>query len=244
MMGMAPREFRIGSVIGTSFNLYFKNIVIYTLVAAVIWLPMGIILTYTFASAQSQNSNEMLFGLGLAALLGMLLQPVATAIILFSAFQDMRGRAVKIGEAIKWALSRFVPLLGVGILTALGFLAGFIALIIPGFILMVMWAVAVPACVVEKTGSVDSLTRSSELTKGNRWLIFAIILIVGIAVATLDNILQTASLMAGIGVYFVVLFVWQGVSQAFSAVLVAVMYHDLRVSKEGGDVNRIASVFD
>jgi hypothetical protein len=244
MMGMAPREFRIGGVIGTTFNMYLKNIVVFTLVSAVVWLPVVIIWAITIPNMNPNDPSEMFIGLGVAAVLGMLLQPIATAVILYSTFQDMRGRAIRLGEAISWALSRFLPLLGVGLLATLGFLAGFIALIIPAFILMVMWAVAVPACVVEKTGPVESLTRSSELTKNMRWQIFAIILIVGIITGIINNILQTASLAAGVAVFFVVMLIWQGINHAFNAVLIAVIYHDLRVTKEGGDVNRIASVFD
>jgi hypothetical protein len=156
----------------------------------------------------------------------------------------MRGKSASLGEAISWALGRFVPLFLLGIVYALGVIAGLIALIIPGYILIVMWAVAVPACVVEKTGPVDSLSRSSELTKGNRWQIFAIILIVGIVSGLIAQIVQAAGMAAGVAVLIVVMVIWQGIAQAFNAVLAAVTYHDLRVTKEGGDIDRIASVFD
>jgi hypothetical protein len=39
-------------------------------------------------------------------------------------------------------------------------------------------------------------------------------------------------------------FAWQVVLTAFSAVLSAVIYHDLRVAKEGIDLDTLANVFD
>lgn len=39
-------------------------------------------------------------------------------------------------------------------------------------------------------------------------------------------------------------FAWQVISTAFGAVLSAVIYHDLRMAKEGIDLDTLASVFD
>jgi uncharacterized membrane protein len=244
MMGMAPREFRIGGVFGSAFNVYFRNIVSFTIVAAIVLLPVAVVLSFAIMNQDPRDPTGFFISVGVATVLGMILQPISTAVILYSAFQDMRGKTASFGEAIGWALNRFLPLLGLGIVYMLGVLAGMIALIVPGYILMVMWAVAIPACVVERTGPIDSLSRSSELTKGNRWQIFAIILIFGLISGVVGNIVQALGAAGGIGLLIIIMIIWQGISQSFNSVLMAVMYHDLRVSKEGGDVNRIASVFD
>jgi hypothetical protein len=39
-------------------------------------------------------------------------------------------------------------------------------------------------------------------------------------------------------------FGWQLVATSFGAVLAAVVYHDLRLSKEGMDIDNLANVFD
>lgn len=243
-MDMAPREFRIGGVFGSAFNVYLRNIVPFTIVAGVVLLPVAVVLAYAIVNQDPRDPTDFFTGLAVATVLGMILTPISTAIILYSAFQDMRGKAASFGEAIGWALNRFLPLLGLGVVYMLGVLAGLIALIIPGYILMVMWAVAIPACVVERTGPIDSLSRSSELTKGYRWQVFAIVIIFGIISGIIGNIVQALGAAGGLGLLIAIMIVWQGISQSFNSVLMAVMYHDLRVSKEGGDVNRIASVFD
>lgn len=244
MMGMAPREFRIGGVFGSAFNIYLKNIVPFSVIAGVVLLPVAVVAAFSIANQSQTDPSGALIGAIVALALGMILTPICTAVILYSAFQDMRGKKASLGEAINWALSRFLPLLLLGIIYMLGVLAGAIALVIPAFILMVMWAVAIPACVVEKTSPIDSLSRSSELTKGNRWQIFAIIIIFSIVSFVGGQVVQGLGMAGGIGLFVVVMVIWQGLIQAFYSVLMAVMYHDLRVTKEGGDVNRIASVFD
>src|SRR5260370_956013 len=47
-------------------------------------------------------------------------------------------------------------------------------LIIPGIILSLMWALTIPVAVLEDKGLRDSVSRSAELTKGNRGRVFVI----------------------------------------------------------------------
>lgn len=148
-------------------------------------------------------------------------------------------------ESVAGGLRRFFPLLGVMILFTLGMTLGLILLVIPGIILMVMWYFAVPACVVESTGPIRSLGRSRELTKGYRWKIFALVIIVAIVNIIGGQVLTVvATGLGGIWGYFAASIVWQGIAGGFGAVLIAVAYYYLRVAKEGVDVDQIASVFD
>ena len=66
-------------------------------------------------------------------------------------------------------------ILGVVGLSVLVAIAGYMAcmfLLVPGVYLCVMWSLAVPAKVVEKTGIFESMSRSSDLTQGRRWRVF------------------------------------------------------------------------
>jgi membrane-anchored glycerophosphoryl diester phosphodiesterase (GDPDase) len=64
-----------------------------------------------------------------------------------------------------------------------GFLVGLacLALIVPGILLAIRWSLAVPAMVLEGKSSGDAMSRSSELTHGNRgrvfiiWLLFVVL---------------------------------------------------------------------
>jgi hypothetical protein len=237
------REFQIGQVLSRAFDVFFKHIVAFTLIATVVIVPYFVLLGAVVGSgAPPEQMGVMML---LAFVLNLFLTPLATAIILHGAFQHMRGHPVHLGESISRGLARFLPLIGLMILLTLGVLLGTMLLIIPGIILMVMWYVAVPACVVERIGPVRSLSRSQELTKGFRWKIFGLFLLALIIGAVGGNVLPlVGGLLAGFWGQIAVQLVWQGLSQAFGSVLIVVAYYYLRVAKEGLDIEAIAAVFD
>jgi hypothetical protein len=87
--------------------------------------------------------------------------------------------------------------------------------------------------------------RSSELTKGHRWKIFGMILLVVIGGAIASGIIL--ALLSALQITVLAILgnlIWNGVWGAFYAIFVVVTYHDLRVAKEGVDVHQIAAVFD
>jgi hypothetical protein len=111
-------------------------------------------------------------------------------------------------------------------------------------VLFVRWSIALPACVVEGFGALDSLGRSARLTKGHRWKIFGIILLVWIPLPAATAMLGAAMSFLGPAFQYLGQFVLGVIwITGFSSVL-TVIYHDLRVAKEGVDSGQIASVFD
>ena len=118
-----------------------------------------------------------------------------------------------------------------------------VALVAPGLFLITVWWVAVPATVVERTGVVASLGRSFELTRGHRWQVFGIIMIIYVGQTVLEQL--TAGLLASAPIFSATLSVVITVAfTAYFAVATAVCYHDLRVLKEGVGIDDIAKVFD
>ena len=121
---------------------------------------------------------------------------------------------------------------------------GLILLIIPGLILYTIWFVSVAACVVERTGAWASMRRSRELTKGHRWKVFGIVLLLLLLslVSSLLQLLLTAA--GGETLALIGTTIWTAIGSAFSSVLITVTYYELRAAKEGIDIEQIASVFD
>jgi hypothetical protein len=99
--------------------------------------------------------------------------------------------------------------------------------------------------VVERLGPIASIRRSMALTKGERWRVFGIMVAVFIVAAMVAGTVEV-SLMAALPRVIAIpfLFVWSAVSGSIAAILYVVMYHDLRVAREGLDTDRIAAVFD
>ncbi len=89
-----------------------------------------------------------------------------------------KGEAVSLGDCFAGGLPKMLPLIGLMILWMLGVYIGIILLVVPGCILLAMWSVTVPVLIAEDTGVFGAFGRSRALTKGYRWKIFLLLLIV------------------------------------------------------------------
>jgi heme/copper-type cytochrome/quinol oxidase subunit 3 len=122
---------------------------------------------------------------------------------------------------------------------------GIIAFIVPGLMLFTMWFVGTPVCVVEQQGPWASLRRSAELTKGHRWKIFGLMLALYLVSGAVSPVIEAAfPAIGGPVLTAIASLLWNAVWGAFYAIAVVVAYHDLRVAKEGIDIEQIAAVFD
>jgi hypothetical protein len=235
-------DFRVGRVFDRTSSVYTRNFLIFTLVPLVAYLPT--LLFPTRAGGMAYQNGGWVIGL-LAIILTVMLGLLSQAILVYGSFQDMRGKQVDIGESFNVGIGRLVPILGLTILEGLCIMVGFMLLFVPGLILVTMWFVSVPVCVVERRGPWQSLVRSGELTKGHRWKIFGIVLLLYLASAIVGYILT--SVLGAIGgtiLAMMATLIWNGVWGAFFAIFVVVTYYELRVAKEGIDIEQIASVFD
>src|SRR5262249_48616043 len=157
--------------------------------------------------------------------LSVVMDALSQAILLYGAFEVMRGRPMNLAASARIGLRRFLPVLGVAI--AVPFLTALasIFLIVPGVIVYTRWFVAMPACVVEGLGSSASMARSGELTKGQRWKVFGLWLAAWMIVLIVQSVLEAVIPDAGI-LSLIVRLVWGALWVAFYAIMVVVTYHD------------------
>ncbi len=115
-------------------------------------------------------------------------------------------------------------------------------------IFLALFVVVVPVVVVERLGVVAAFRRSFDLTRGNRLRILGIYLVLAVLAGTVvylgeiakASLLHGDTLKAGI----LIAVALYGVVATLFAVADAVIYHDLRLAKEGADSDEIAAVFD
>lgn len=114
----------------------------------------------------------------LSVVLGLIISALTQAALTRATVAESEGRKASMGESIAAGVRVLLPLIILSILLAVGVMIGFVFLIVPGVILYCMWAVAVPALVEERRGVFGSFGRSRELTRGARWKVFGILLVV------------------------------------------------------------------
>jgi hypothetical protein len=246
----ASGDFRVGDVLARAWNIFTGNMLFFVGVTLVMYVAMGVaigivVIPIAFAAA-SGNAAPVLIAIAivLAIIVFFGLNTIGQGVLLLGAFQRMRGQPLQVNEALQRAFARSLPLIGLGFLAGLCIILGSLAFIVPGVILFCMWAVAAPACIVEGLGPTASMSRSSDLTRGFRWKIFAIVLLLyvinGIGGQIVELTLGLASsTLASIGG-----FLWLAAWTALFNCTVVMMYHDLRVAKEGIDTEQIAAIFD
>jgi hypothetical protein len=174
-------------------------------------LDVGATLNQVFSTygAQAGTLLPVAFGLYLlvaivSALLtgSLILLPIVTAVGIIAAtlYQGMVVSLVRdvqdgqrdssVGELIEEVAPVVLPLIGAGILAGIGIGIGLILLIVPGLILMTIWAVIAPVIVVEHSGVIDAFGRSRELVRDHGWQVFGVIVVVFLIVFVVGLILS------------------------------------------------------
>jgi hypothetical protein len=237
----AEREFRVGDAMNKSITMLSRNLLPFSIVTGVAALPQ--VLVFDRHSGQVSTPSDVAFILT-GLVLTMVLSALSQAIVVHGAFESMRGGRPDVLTSFRHAWRRFVAVIGVALLTAiLGGLAG-ILLVFPAFMLITAWYVATPVCVVERIGPWQSLKRSAALTKGHRWKVFGVVVVLAILGAIGTGLVAGMTAGAGVTIGKVAALIWSALFGAYAAILVVVIYHDLRVAKEGVDTDQIAAVFE
>ena len=257
MVAIQSGRITVGEMMGPAFRVLMRNIVPFGIIAILITgvpnalLPFLILGTLPGPDGLpdvAAGESMMSAGFVIVILLTQLVLPYfLTAALIYGSIQDLRGEKVSIGDCLRRALAVLIPVIGLAILVGLLVGIGFILLIVPGLFLFVMYFVAMPVAVVERPGVFASLGRSAELTKGHRWpMLFVFILMIAIAFAItfVESFVLEVFSSLGYPVTLVVDAVVQSFLAAWFAIIPAVAYFNLRYVKEGVDINEIAAVFD
>jgi hypothetical protein len=233
-----PARFSVSLALSRAIEVLVKNFFTIYVISALATLPFTL---YTWFTTGEHASAAGYF----AGLLNVVLTSLSEAMIVYATFQALRGRGIDPRESIARGLQRFGAVFVTSLLVGLAMVLGLLLLIVPGLIVMVVFYLAIPVCVVERLGPSQSLSRSSQLTSGYRWQIFGAAFLLFIAGLVVDMLIAAAlEHPATLVAFEVVTFLWTALAGAYQAVLVTIIYHDLRVAKEGIDIEQLASVFD
>lgn len=247
-------DFDLGRVLQRLFATIGRNaLVFFGLALMLTGLPSLLVGLATLQRAGSLSMGDFASPLAFlgGGLLGAITSFVLQAAIVHGAVMDLNGRKPTLVECLGGGLRHFLAVLAISILFSIAVVFGLLFLIVPGVIMLLVWAVAVPAQVVEDRGVFGAFSRSADLTRGHRlsillllvvWLIVAMVIgvLTSALAATLsltlsDNVMLVQALVSPIG---------SSISAVISATGVAALYAELRQAKEGVEPDQLAAIFD
>ncbi|MDQ3954522.1 MAG: hypothetical protein M3285_03115 [Actinomycetota bacterium] len=259
------RPLGVGETVDVSLKLYLRHAATLLGIAAVMIIPVYIIFNLILISMAPDDAivrdglilmplqsdadafNRVLLGFVVISVLAAMLATGAA----FKAVADAYlGDKPSIGDSLRFAGSRLHSLIWLSILYALLVIVGLVALIIPGIYLAVAFCVAVPALILEGHKGSKALGRSRDLVKDRWWptlgaFILGLVLIPIVVGVILGFVFEAAIPETESVTSFLALQATQeAIIDVFSAPLQAavltVIYFDLRVRKEGFDLQLLA----
>lgn len=262
------RPLSVGEVLDVSIKIFFRNAATLFAIVLPIVLPVQLFSSLVELSlatdddpfATTSPTGDVIFdtdelwlyvtGFVVIIALAVVASTAATGACFKAIGDAYLGERPTVKESLGFALRRVHSIIWVT------FLGGFIAVlglflcIVPGVWLYVAFAVAVPALLMEGVRGRRALGRSRRLVKGRWWPTFGIIvlgsLLVGIVGFAITGALQAVTLAdVDNDLISVVVGTIGGTAAStlttpFQAAFVTVLYFDLRVRKEGFDLQLLA----
>ena len=239
--------FSVGTILGHTFSTFFKQPLVF----------IGLLL----ASAPLLIILTLVLGDIIASVIYAIFILAFQCVVAYSVYEVLRGNTVRFGKVLSLGMARVGPAILVALsIIAVFFLIGglggavvFIAtmlgadllalfIVVPLVSFIVTWmickfAVAVPVCAIEGLGPIESLKRSSELTKGCLLKISVLYVLYSIISALMGIVVILASIiMPGFFSNLLSLIVG-ATSMSLGYVMAAIIYFGLREIKEGFSVD-------
>jgi hypothetical protein len=134
-----------------------------------------------------------------------------------------------LGTLMRSATPVIVPLAIAGVLAGIAVGIGTLLLIVPGLILLTIWAVIAPVIVIERSGAIDAFGRSREIVRGNGWQVFGVIVVLFLLQFTVTAVVQALanSVADSFAAYAIAELVVRLLIAPLSALAAAVLYFEL-----------------
>jgi hypothetical protein len=253
------RQMGIGELIDAAVKLYRRDwLALMGIVAIVLvpitflefWITQAIVgagLAATPTVSDEATIQFLIVTLVFFAIQFLIVQPFLVAAVARAAADAYLGERVSIGRTYRYALGKLPAILWITILTSILTLIGFILLIIPGIIAFVRLSLTPPVVIVEDVRGTRAVGRSWRLTKGHFWRLLGALILSGLiaGVGALIITIPTEFIALALGpsgwpVSALGSVLASILVTPFSMLIVVLLYFDLRIRKEGFDIEVMA----
>jgi zinc-ribbon domain len=183
------RPINVTDVLSKSFSLLTH--------APVLLIPQAIVLVFSLLEDLTKSGSPLSYILDIIILI--------ISIVVSGAYPSMvqavlGGGQVSVANSLRHASGRFLTLLVAGIIIAIIVILGFVALIVPGLILLTWYLYTVPAIMLENKGALAGMAASKAFGRDKKWSTFTLFIVyvaVAIVVAVIGAALDLASPILG-----------------------------------------------
>ncbi len=224
------RKLDVGGTISQAFSIYGSLAGVFIPLALALFLVVAVI-----NGIVADGGSVLLLPISFAVTIIVGTLYAGMVVTAVGDVQDGK-REFSVNDLASSASHVILPLIGAGILAGIGIGIGILLFVIPGLILMTIWAVIAPVIVLERVGVFESFGRSRELVKDNGWRVFGVIVIVAIIVMVVRTVLGAIAVGIDDSLVARIIFDWIGSSLTapITAIVAAVIYFHLKGVKEGG----------
>ncbi|MGI8508777.1 MAG: hypothetical protein ACR2MQ_05585 [Gemmatimonadaceae bacterium] len=231
-------------ILDAAFEIYRRHFWVFFAVSVVATIPGGIA-RYLISRTSVLDPTHKPLLLALAWIVAGLIAPFAEAAFVTTTSNAYRGSVVDIADSIRSAFVRPWQLFAIvwarGIMLGLGMLL----LIVPGLIVYKRYFAIVAAFTIEKLPARAAMTRSREISDDNGKRIFfllgAVALFAIFAGAMLGGFLAAIAKGAIAAILYLVAV---SLFTPFPAIVMTLLYYDIRIRREGYDIELLANALD
>jgi len=259
-----PTPFRASAVFGRTFHVWFTALPQLLLVAALVQAPLVALRWWTRdAAAEATLRGATARALPLADLA---LSAVAEAFAVWIVLQRLRGERPDALRSLRAGSRRLGTALGItailnapngvnallealslkGVAEAAGTRLGVwdAAIVVFTFVVSIFVCVPIPVALVEERGVIASIGRSWILTRGHRFTIWWVYVLLALVAGLVYGVFYVLPLPETGAVSFALDECGNVLLTSFACVLPNVVFHALREAREGIGSERLAEVFD
>ena len=185
------RKLSVGDTLSEVFDIYKANAGV--LLPVAFWLYLAVAILAGLSEGKFNLIYFISVVLGFVA--GMVYQGMVVSLV-----RDVKDgrRDLSVGELYRSVTPVLSTLIIASIVFGIAIGIGLVLLIVPGLILLTIWAVIAPAIVIERRDVFGSAGRSRELVRGNGWPVFGAVVVAALITAFVSIILiSIAGAIAG-----------------------------------------------
>ncbi len=177
----ASKPMSIAQIVRAAGALYWRYPLLFAILAAAVIVPFELIVLAVTGYGPLRHGHVNAGAYWLLLLIrSSLITPLVSALHMHAVVTIAEGRRPRLAEVAVLGVMVLPVVAAAEIVADIGIFLGSLALIVPGILLSVRWAVVAQAAALEGEGWADALRSSRRLTTGHGWHVFGLILLVGV----------------------------------------------------------------